>query len=237
MRWFEDIRFLIATMLDAGVYSACDELLDFLESCQTSLRSHPGFFRKIREFFRSNSNPSEYSCLLSNKTPFPLNHLALRRLKMRFSLSVQTWITKRMRCKSHVFRPQPSASQRRVVDGKDYTRLGTAWQVMTTWLQERVNRARYVIVCCSSILKQIVDAEQTNVARFNHQIDYNLKFAFDILVTGVIYRNFCRNPKGKYIPILLPEHDPSNLLVPLCYFMTSTGQMMNGKSLNYIMNM
>ena len=31
--------FLIATMLGVGVYSACDELLDFLESCQTSLRS------------------------------------------------------------------------------------------------------------------------------------------------------------------------------------------------------
>ena len=108
-------------------------------------------------------------------------------------------------------------------------------QMMTTWLEERVNRARYVIVCCSSILKQIVD-EQTNMPRFNHQIDYNLKFALNFLVTGVIYGNGCRNPKGKYIPILLPEHDSSNLLIPLCYFMTFNWPNDEKKISNYIMN-
>lgn len=107
--------------------------------------------------------------------------------------------------------------------------------VTTTWLQERFDRARYVVLCFSSHMKQITEYS-SDAKHFSDRTDYNLKFTMDFLVTGKIYDCGCRNPKGKFIPILLHGQDMSNLILPLRHFLHFSYPREERKISNYIMN-
>jgi hypothetical protein len=109
-------------------------------------------------------------------------------------------------------------------------------QVTTAWLEERVNRARYVILCFSSDMKAITECPP-NMPQLRHQMDYNLKFTMDFLVTGTIYGNGCRNPKGKFIPVLLHGHDMSTLILPLRHFLHFSWPSEEKRITKYIMNL
>ena len=88
--------------------------------------------------------------------------------------------------------------------------------VTTTWLEERVNRAKFVILCFSSIMKAITESKEDMAD--NHQINYNIKFTMDFLVTGRIYESLCRNPKGKFVPVLLHGDGINTIIIPLRFF-------------------
>ncbi|CAB4037080.1 ---NA--- [Paramuricea clavata] len=109
-------------------------------------------------------------------------------------------------------------------------------QVTTAWLEERVNRARYVILCFSSDMKAITECPP-NMPQLKHQMDYNLKFTMDFLVTGTIYGNGCRNPKGKFIPVLLHGHDMTTLILPLRHFLHFSWPSEEKRITKYIMNL
>ena len=73
----------------------------------------------------------------------------------------------------------------------------------TTWLQEKVETAVYVLICFSERMKQVF----LNSQPFAGQSECNLKFALDCLITGNLYFNKCYNRGGKFLPILLPGNN------------------------------
>ncbi len=109
-------------------------------------------------------------------------------------------------------------------------------QVTTAWLVERVNRARYVILCFSSSMQAITD-QGPHMPQFRHQNDYNLQFTMDFLVTGTIYESGCRNPGGKFIPVLLDGHDRSTIVVSLRHFQNFCWPDERERMMKYIMNL
>jgi hypothetical protein len=106
-------------------------------------------------------------------------------------------------------------------------------QVTATWLEERVLRARYVIVCFSKSMKEIVHRE----SQFGLQADYNLKFTIDFLVAGTIYESGCRNPDGKFIPVILDGHDRSAVIVSLRHFQNFCWPDEQERIMKYILNL
>ena len=74
--------------------------------------------------------------------------------------------------------------------------------VTTAWLEERVYRARFVILCFSDNMKKVTE----ETSQFKHQSDYSLKFLID-LVSGTILYNCGRNPDGKFIPVVLGRYN------------------------------
>lgn len=105
--------------------------------------------------------------------------------------------------------------------------------ITTAWLTDRVERAAYVIICCSSNIKQISDHRNENTDSFQ-QSEFNLKFTLDFLITGTLYKNFCRNPNGKFLPILLPGNNFSCVMQPLAFFIVCSWPTEEDKIRNYI---
>jgi hypothetical protein len=106
-------------------------------------------------------------------------------------------------------------------------------KVTATWLEERVLRARYVIVCFSKSMQEIVHRE----SQFGLQADYNLKFTIDFLVAGTIYESGCRNPDGKFIPVILDGHDRSAVIVSLRHFQNFCWPDEQERIMKYILNL
>ena len=90
--------------------------------------------------------------------------------------------------------------------------------VTPIWLEERVKRARFVILCFSNFMKTITEAQSDAQPDNNRQINYNIKFTMEFLVTGKIYESLCRNPKGKFVPVLLHGDNMNTIIIPLRYF-------------------
>ena len=105
--------------------------------------------------------------------------------------------------------------------------------VTTAWLEERVNRARYVILCFSDNMKKIIH----QASRYEHQTDFNLKFTMDFLVTGTIFDHCGRNPKGKFIPVVLGEYDRSCIVLSLRHFQNFCWPDEQEKIHKYILNL
>ena len=105
--------------------------------------------------------------------------------------------------------------------------------VTTAWLEERVMRARYVIVCFSEEMKNIMQQEP----KYCNQTDLNLKFTMEFLVTGTIYDYGCRNPKGKFIPIVLGGYDRSAVVVALRQFQNFCWPDEQERIQKYILNL
>ena len=105
--------------------------------------------------------------------------------------------------------------------------------VTTAWLEERVMRARYVILCFSDNMKKITQSP----SQYEHQTDYNLKFTMDFLVTGTIFDNCGRNPSGKFIPLVLGEYDRSSIVSSLRQFQNFCWPDEKEKIQKYILNL
>ena len=105
--------------------------------------------------------------------------------------------------------------------------------VTAAWLEERVMRARFVILCFSDNTKKITQP----ASGYEHQSDYNLKFTMDFLVTGTIFDHCGRNPKGKFIPIVLGEYDRSAVVLSLRHFKNFCWPDEQEKIQKHIMNL
>ena len=101
--------------------------------------------------------------------------------------------------------------------------------VTTAWLEERVMRARYVIVCFSEEMKQRPE--------YCNQTDLNLKYTMEFLVTGTIFDHCGRNPKGKFIPVVLGEYDRSCIISSLRHFQNFCWPDEQEKIHKYILNL
>ena len=88
----------------------------------------------------------------------------------------------------------------------------------TTWLQEKVETAVYVLICFSEKMKEVF----LNSQQFAGQSECNLKFALDCLITGNLYLNMCYNHGGKFLPILLPGNDLSCMSIMQCLALFKT---------------
>ena len=286
-------EWLIATMIECKLYSACDELLDFLEdyeidvvsqaNAQTSAessnvenhsttqstlavverqqpnehtvvdRSRQGILarsqscpagwlfnlrRRFRQLFRLNSSPArltrndprESTIVQSLPTPLPPEENEIfvvcsdednRGQPMRDLISF-------------IRKLQPVA--RGMLTVKTIHDFDQNGMITTTWLQQRVDRAKFVIVCFTSLLKAIADASCDDETQFSNQTDINIKFTMNFLVTGKIYESGCRNPRGKFIPVLLEGHDISTVIIPLRYFKSFDWPDQKTSISNYIMN-
>ena len=135
---------------------------------------------------------------------------------------------------SFIYRMKPVAKQMltvRTIHDVDQNGL-----VTHAWLQERVNRARFVILCFSSIMKAIAEAK-SDAADHNRQINCNIKFTMDFLVTGLIYQSLCRNPNGKFVPVLLHGDGIQTIVIPLRFFQSFSWPEEKEKFSKYIMQL
>lgn len=112
-------------------------------------------------------------------------------------------------------------------------------RMTTFWLEERVKRAKYVLLCFSTTMKAIADCamEGGDYQNYLSQTEYNLKYTLDFLVTGRIYYSLCRNPGGKFVPIILHGQSISNIITPLRFFLHFAWPNDSNKISKYIMNL
>ena len=281
---------LIASMLECKVYSACDELLIFLEECEHEFRDKEleNSFQLVvadssDETLEFENNSSQFVANEQQRaadTNSRLNSKQLRKAKNEFQRSAScpaSWFSRFFKRRKRFKRsksfpaspeiecitPKPVEDEIFVVSSNTDSQSKAMRDIMsfmnrlkpvckgsltvktihdvdqngmmtTSWLEERVNRARFVVLCFSSIMKAIVD-HKPGMPQFENQMEFNLKFTMDFLVTGKIYENICRNPKGKYIPLILPGHDYSTLIVPLKYFLSFNWPSEEKKISNYIL--
>ena len=227
---------LIETMVECKLYSACDELLDFLQNSPLDLLERQEELAFSDEVEDQSNETSEYQqnspshrINEQNSSPSPEGD------EIFIVCSRSDNKTQAMKnLTSFVSKLEPVKKGELKVRSIHDTNQNS--QVTTAWLEERVNRARYVILCFSSDMKAITE-RASNMPQFKHQMDYNLKFTMDFLVTGKIYENGCRNPKGKFIPVLLHGHDMSTLILPLRHFLHFSWPNEKKRITKYIMNL